>query len=58
MRRLRRSWPLVAVLLLAGCGMYGSLYLEEDEARSPRVTEQPPVAADEDEDEDEAAGRP
>jgi predicted small lipoprotein YifL len=57
MRRPGRTWPLVAILLLAGCGMYGSLYLEEEEAPSPEITEQPPVAADEDE-EDEAAGRP
>lgn len=54
MNRFRRVLPL-ALLLLAGCGMYGSLYLEEEETTPPEVTEQPPIA--EEEDEDEAAGR-
>jgi predicted small lipoprotein YifL len=60
-----RSWrtlllPL-ALLLCAGCGMYGSLYLEEEPgATTPEVREQPPIAADEDDDEDEenTAGQP
>ena len=56
---MTRPWRLAALallLLIAGCGMYGALYLEEDEVAPSEVTEQPPVAGDEDEDEDEAAG--
>lgn len=45
MSRLARAWPL-ALLLLSGCGMYGSLYLEEKAPRTPEITEAPPIADD------------
>ena len=57
MTRAWRALPLV--LLLSGCGMYGSLYLEEEPAApaTPEVTGQPPSATDEDQDdEDDTAG--
>jgi hypothetical protein len=44
--RLARAWPL-ALLLLAGCGMYGDLYLDEESPRVPEITEAAPIAADE-----------
>jgi hypothetical protein len=43
--RPARAWPL-ALLLLAGCGMYGDLYLEEEAPRVPEITELPPIASD------------
>lgn len=62
MMRTSRLLPL-ALLLLSGCGMYGSLYLEED-AAAPEITERPPTAGEEpqeereqrEEREDDAAG--
>jgi predicted small lipoprotein YifL len=57
-----RAWRLVPLALLlllaAGCGMYGALYLEEEEPPPSEVTEQAPVAEDEERDEDDTAGRP
>jgi predicted small lipoprotein YifL len=62
MTRFRRALLLpLALLLFAGCGMYGSLYLEEEPgATTPEVSEQPPIATDRDDDEDEesTAGQP
>lgn len=59
---MTRPWRVLplAVLMLSGCGMYGSLYLEE-EAKASEVTEQPPIADEEqlderEEREDDAAG--
>jgi hypothetical protein len=43
MRRAWRAMPL-AFVLLAGCGMYGSLYLEEEIPPAPEITEAPPTA--------------
>jgi len=61
MTRPWRALPLV-LLLLSGCGMYGSLYLEEEAAAppvTPAITEQPPSATDEEQDdEDDTAGEP
>lgn len=71
MRRAVGLWP-VALLLLGGCGMYGSLYLEEEDAPPPlpEITEVEPIAADDDaavegdatrpprDDEDDPAGEP
>lgn len=37
---------LLLLGLLGGCGMYGSLYLEEEPAK-PEVTEVPPIAVEE-----------
>jgi len=36
----------LAALLLAGCGMYGDLYLEGEVPR-PEVTEEPPIMLEE-----------
>ena len=59
MRRPWRALPL-ALLLLSGCGMYGSLYLEEEATApsvTPEITEQPRSATEEDQDdEDDTAG--
>lgn len=56
---MKRPWRLLPLaLLLAGCGMYGDLYLEDEAATAPGQAEAPPGAddADEDEDEDDPAG--
>jgi hypothetical protein len=45
-KRCVRAWP-VALLLLGGCGMYGPLFLEEQETPVPEITEAPPIAVDE-----------
>lgn len=58
---MTRPWRVLPlVLLLSGCGMYGSLYLDE-ETDASEVTEQPPIADEEqlderEEREDDAAG--
>lgn len=63
MRRALRLLPLA--LLLAGCGMYGSLYLEEEATEAaPESTEAPPRSdeaddaddRDDDADEEDPAG--
>lgn len=64
MKRAVKSLPLL--LMLAGCGMYGSLYLEQEdtELQPAEVTELPPLAVEPDEerpspvDEDDPAGEP
>jgi predicted small lipoprotein YifL len=50
---------VLVLLLVAGCGMYGSLYLEEEPGTAtPEVTERPPTAGnDADDDEEDTAGR-
>ncbi len=47
MSRLARASCSIVLLLLAGCGMYGELYLEEEAPRGPEITEAPPIAVDE-----------
>jgi len=66
MQRARIAAALaIALLLLAGCGMYGALYLEEPEPppgpTEPGPAEPEPDEPDEeetDEDEDDPAGTP
>lgn len=56
---MKRRWRLLPlVLLLAGCGMYGDLYLEEEPPPEPAEIETEPGAeeTDDDEDEDDPAG--
>jgi predicted small lipoprotein YifL len=52
---IRACWlAALAVLLLSGCGMYGSLYLEEPPAERPAPVEPTPLPLPVDEtDEDE-----
>jgi predicted small lipoprotein YifL len=57
MRRAWRAMPL-AFALLAGCGMYGSLYLEEEIPPAPEITEAPPTAAEEPADAPDVEPRP
>jgi predicted small lipoprotein YifL len=53
----RAGWIAALAVLLAGCGMYGSLYLEEDAAAPPATApaEPPPLPVDERDDEDPEA---
>lgn len=46
MKRAARAWPLALLALLAGCGMYGELYLEEEPPRVPEITEAEPIATE------------
>ena len=48
-----RLWLLPGLLLglLAGCGMYGQLYLEQAPA-TPEVTPAPPIAGEEEQEDD------
>jgi predicted small lipoprotein YifL len=64
---VRRTVSILPLwLLLAGCGMYGSLYLEQEdtELQPAEVTELPPVAVEPDEerparnDDEDPAGEP
>lgn len=54
MKRPQRLLPLA--LLLAGCGMYGDLYLEEELPPAPAQTEAEPDTEETDDDEDDSAG--
>ena len=55
---MKRRWRLLPLaLLLAGCGMYGDLYLEEEPPPAPAETETGPGAEETDDDEDHPAGR-
>lgn len=54
---MRRRWHLLPLaVLLAGCGMYGDLYLEEEPPPAPAETETEPGAEETDDDEDDPAG--
>jgi predicted small lipoprotein YifL len=54
---IRACWlaalAALAALLLSGCGMYGSLYLEEPPAERPAPVEPPPPLPVDETDEDD-----